>query len=87
MTSAQDDTGILAGDDRMLIDGEVQRTSSGATFDVIHPGSEQVVGSATDGTVSDIERAIGAARRAFDTTEWSRDVEFRYHCSTNCMRR
>ncbi|MFD6857933.1 aldehyde dehydrogenase family protein [Rhodococcus sp. NPDC060090] len=80
MTSVQDDTGILAGDDRMLIDGELQHTGSGATFDVIHPGNEEVVGRATDGTVSDMERAIGAARRAFDTTEWSRDVEFRYHC-------
>ncbi len=80
MTSGQDDTGILAGDDRMLIDGQLQHTSSGATFDVIHPGSEEIVGLATDGTVSDMERAIGAARRTFDTTEWSRDVEFRYHC-------
>ncbi|MDT5072875.1 MAG: aldehyde dehydrogenase, partial [Mycobacterium sp.] len=27
-------------------------------------------------------RAVGAARRAFDETDWSRDVEFRYHCLT-----
>ena len=33
---------MLAGDERMLIDGELQNTSSGATFDVIHPASEQV---------------------------------------------
>ena len=35
MTSVQDETGVLAGDERMLIDGELQTTSSGATFDVI----------------------------------------------------
>ena len=64
----------------MLIDGELQHTASGATFDVIHPASEQVAGKATDGTVADMERAVGAARRAFDTTDWSRDVEFRYRC-------
>jgi aldehyde dehydrogenase (NAD+) len=29
-----------------------------------------------------MERAVGAARRAFDETDWSRDVEFRYHCLT-----
>ena len=70
----------LAGDERMLTDGELQHTGSGAKFDVIHPASEEVAGQATDGTVADMERAVGAARKAFDTTDWSRDVEFRYHC-------
>ena len=82
MTSVQSGTGVLAGDERMLIDGELQFTASGATFDVIHPASERVVGQATDGTVADMGRAVAAARRAFDTTDWSRDVEFRYHCLT-----
>ena len=44
MTDVQVETGLLAGDQRMLIDGELQHTASGALFDVIHPGSEQVVG-------------------------------------------
>ena len=82
MTGAQTETGVLAGDERMLIDGELQITSGGAKFDVIHPASEQVAGQATDGTVEDIARAVGAARRAFDETDWSRDLEFRYHCLT-----
>lgn len=82
MTQVQDDTGVLAGDERMLIDGELQTTGSGSTFDVIHPASEQVVGQATDGTVDDMSRAVAAARRAFDETDWSRDLEFRYHCLT-----
>ena len=80
MTNVDSDTGVLAGEQRMLIDGELRFTDSGALFDVVHPASEQVVGQATDGTVADIERATTAARRAFDTTDWSRDVEFRYHC-------
>ena len=78
----QSDTGVLAGEERMLIDGELQHTASGAKFDVIHPASEEVAGQATDGTVADMERAVGAARKAFDTGDWSRDVEFRYHCLT-----
>ncbi|MDG4664892.1 aldehyde dehydrogenase family protein [Mycobacterium sp. 236(2023)] len=82
MTTAETETGVLAGDERMLIDGELQNTSSGATFDVIHPASEQVAGQATDGTVDDMARAVGAARRAFDDTDWSRDLDFRYHCMT-----
>ena len=82
MTDAQTETGVLAGDERMLIDGELQFTSSGAKFDVVHPASEQVAGQATDGTVEDMSRAVGAARRAFDIGAWSRDLEFRYHCLT-----
>jgi aldehyde dehydrogenase (NAD+) len=82
MTGVQTESGVLAGDERMLIDGELQITSSKATFDVIHPSTEQVAGQATDGTVEDMARAVGAARRAFDETDWSRDLEFRYHCLT-----
>jgi aldehyde dehydrogenase (NAD+) len=82
MTGVQTESGVLAGDERMLIDGELQITSSKATFDVVHPATEQVAGQATDGTVEDMARAVGAARRAFDETDWSRDLEFRYHCLT-----
>ncbi|MFN8229023.1 MAG: aldehyde dehydrogenase family protein [Mycobacterium sp.] len=80
MTTVQSETGVLAGDERMLIDGELQHTASGATFDVVHPASEHLAGVAADGSVADMARAVGAARRAFDSTDWSRDVEFRFHC-------
>src|SRR6476646_12132057 len=82
MTQVQTDSGVLAGEPRMLIDGELEFTRSGATFEVIHPASEQVAGQATDGTPDDMARAVGAARRAFDETDWSRDLDFRYHCLT-----
>src|ERR1700744_3826018 len=80
MTAVQSESGVLAGEERMLIDGELQYTPSGAKFDVINPATEEVAGQATDGTIEDMERAVGAARRAFDETDWARDVEFRYHC-------
>jgi aldehyde dehydrogenase (NAD+) len=82
MTAVHSDAGVLAGEPRMLIDGDLVTTDGGATFDVIHPATEQVAGHATDGTVTDMERAVGAARRAFDTTDWARDIEFRHHCLT-----
>ena len=62
MTTVQHDSGVLAGDERMLVDGELQYTPSGARFDVIHPGTGEVAGQATDGTVEDMARAVGAAR-------------------------
>ena len=69
MTQVQSDSGVLAGDERMLIDGELVHTAGGGLFEVIHPASEQVAGRATDGTVADMSRAVGAARRAFDATD------------------
>ncbi len=82
MTSVQTETGILAGEQLMLIDGELQPAASGAMFGVEHPANETVVGDVADGSVHDMERAVGAARRAFDETDWSRDTEFRFHCLT-----
>jgi acyl-CoA reductase-like NAD-dependent aldehyde dehydrogenase len=39
-----------------------------------------VLGQSADASVGDARRAIAAARRAFDTTEWSRDVALRQRC-------
>jgi aldehyde dehydrogenase (NAD+) len=65
---------------RMLIDGELVPSSSGAVFDNINPATDEVIGVTADGTREDFERAIAAARRAFDSTDWSRDSAFRAKC-------
>lgn len=77
--SAQDTTAIVvAGDRRLLIDGEL--VSTGRTFPSVNPATGAVVGHAPDASVEEAEQAIAAARRAFDTTTWSTDVAFRIHC-------
>ncbi len=68
------------GDLRMLIDGDLVESSTGATFDNINPATEEVLGPVADGTAKDMRRAIAAARRAFDTTDWSTDRGFRKQC-------
>jgi aldehyde dehydrogenase (NAD+) len=73
-------TALLAGDDRMLIGGKLVRTASGATFDVIHPGTGEVAGVATDGTIEDMSAAVAAARAAFDSMGWSGDHALRRRC-------
>jgi len=65
---------------RMLIDGKLVESESGRRFDVINPATEEVIGTAADGTRADMERAVAAARRAFDTTDWSRNHAFREAC-------
>ena len=65
---------------RMLIDGELVGAAGGGEFDNINPATEQVLGQVADGTADDMRRAIGAARRAFDETDWSTNREFRARC-------
>ncbi|WP_165615659.1 MULTISPECIES: aldehyde dehydrogenase family protein [Parafrankia] len=63
----------------MLIDGELVDGESG-TFTSINPATEEPVGQVADASTADMHRAIDAARRAFDDTDWSTDRVLRKHC-------
>jgi aldehyde dehydrogenase (NAD+) len=64
----------------MLIDGKLADATNGATYDNINPATEAVIGPVADASPADMERAIAAARRAFDETTWSTDRAFRKAC-------
>jgi aldehyde dehydrogenase (NAD+) len=64
----------------MLVDGALVEAEGGATFEVVNPTTEDVVGRVADASTADMARAIAAARRAFDETGWSTDVTFRKRC-------
>ncbi|WP_207946682.1 aldehyde dehydrogenase [Actinomadura sp. 7K507] len=64
----------------LLLDGRLTPSTGGGAFETIDPATEDVLGTAADGTPDDMDRAIGAARRAFDETSWSTDVRFRVRC-------
>jgi aldehyde dehydrogenase (NAD+) len=68
------------GEHRLLIDGKLVDASGGATFENINPATEEVLGVTADGTAADMEAAIVAARRAFDTTDWASDRDLRKRC-------
>jgi aldehyde dehydrogenase (NAD+) len=70
----------LAPETRNLIDGKLVGASNGNTFDNVSPSTEEVIGTVADGTKDDMLRAVAAARRAFDETDWSRDHAFRAKC-------
>src|SRR5262245_28862066 len=55
---------------RMLIDGELVDGEAGA-FGVLNPATEEILGEVADASKADMHRAIDAARRAFDETDWS----------------
>ncbi|MGV0835022.1 aldehyde dehydrogenase family protein [Mycolicibacterium thermoresistibile] len=65
-------------DRRLLIDGRLLATEQ--AFPSLNPATGQVLGHAPDATVADAHAAVAAARRAFDTTDWSTDVELRIRC-------
>jgi aldehyde dehydrogenase (NAD+) len=64
---------------RLLVDGKLV-AGSGGTFPTVNPATEEVLGVAADATAEDMNAAIGAARRAFDDTDWSTNVELRVRC-------
>ena len=70
----------LNAESRMLIDGKLTDSSSGKTFSNINPATEEVIGEVADATAEDMDRAIGAARQAFDETDWSTNKELRTRC-------
>ena len=58
----------LAHEHRMLIDGKLVESETGRRFDNVNPATEEVIGGTADGTRADMERAVAAARNAFDNT-------------------
>jgi aldehyde dehydrogenase (NAD+) len=64
-------------EERLLIDGELVAAEGAKTYETIDPATEEVLGVSADASVGDARRAIDAARRAFDTTNWSRDRDLR----------
>src|SRR3954466_11546474 len=72
--------GILADrQSQLLIDGKLVAGSAG-TFPTVNPATEEVLGVAADASQEDMGRAIEAARRAFDETDWSTDTALRVRC-------
>jgi aldehyde dehydrogenase (NAD+) len=56
---------------RMLIDGELVGAADGATYDSLDPSTGAVACVVPDAGVPDVERAVAAARRAFDESDWA----------------
>jgi len=57
---------------QMYIDGRWADAASGETYEVVDPASEEVIARVPKGGVADAERAVRAARDAFDHGPWPR---------------
>ncbi|HJV28242.1 MAG TPA: aldehyde dehydrogenase family protein [Aromatoleum sp.] len=63
---------FLARQQRMLIGGEWVEAASGETLAVIDPACGEKFASVPAGGAADIDRAVAAARRAFESGDWAK---------------
>ena len=52
--------------DALFIDGGWVRPSTSDVIEVVNPATEEVMGRVPDGSAADVDRAVAAARAAFD---------------------
>src|SRR5258708_36955986 len=62
---------LLGGSKQLLIGGKWQAAASGKEFETFNPATGQVIARVAEGDAVDVDRAVAAARRAFEG-EWSR---------------
>ncbi|MGE3822096.1 MAG: aldehyde dehydrogenase family protein [Isosphaeraceae bacterium] len=55
---------------RMLIDGQWRDSVSGKTFATVNPATEEVIAEVAEGDAQDVDLAVKAARKAFDSGPW-----------------
>ena len=59
-----------------FIDGKWQQSSSGETYDVINPATEEVIGKASKANSNDVQRALKSAEKGLqiwrNTSPWER---------------
>jgi len=66
------DRAPIAHPDRFFIGGDWVAPSSDSTIDVITPSTEELYVTVAEAQQSDVERAVSAAREAFDKGPWPR---------------
>jgi len=57
---------------KLLIDGKLVAAASGKSFPVYNPATGTVIASVAEADREDVDRAVKAARRAFDDGAWAR---------------
>jgi phenylacetaldehyde dehydrogenase len=65
-------TEFLASPKKLLIDGKWVQAHSGKTFDSIDPATGEILARVAEGDKADIDLAVKAARRAFESGPWSK---------------
>src|ERR1700722_10726275 len=62
----------LKGTKQLFIDGKFADAKSGKTFEVYNPATGDVLANVAEGDKADVDLAVKAARRAFDSGPWKK---------------
>jgi phenylacetaldehyde dehydrogenase len=65
-------TFLARGTHPLLIDGQWVQAESGQTIDVINPANEEVIAKVASAGKAEVDKAVAAARRAFDQGPWGK---------------
>ena len=63
---------FASSEQELLIDGERRPSSDGRTFETLDPATGRPITSVAQAGAEDVDRAVGAARRAFEDGPWTR---------------
>ena len=63
---------FVAAPRQLFINGQWADAASGQTFETLNPATGEVLATVAEGDAEDINRAVRAARRAFEEGPWSR---------------
>lgn len=69
-TAALSTQSVKVRQTRMLIDGKWLDAASGKTFETLNPTNGQVIANVAHGDAVDVDKAVKAARKAFDLGPW-----------------
>jgi aldehyde dehydrogenase (NAD+) len=65
---------FLSKPKKMLIDGKFVEAESGKTFDTYNPADNSVLAKVPEGGKSDVDKAVKAARKAFEHGPWRKKM-------------
>jgi aldehyde dehydrogenase (NAD+) len=60
----------LNPEEPLFIDGVLVDAEGGQTYEVVNPATEEVAGRVAAASFADADRALTAARRCFDHSDW-----------------
>jgi acyl-CoA reductase-like NAD-dependent aldehyde dehydrogenase len=63
---------FLKGTKKLFINGEFVESVSGKTFETVNPATGEVLAVVSEAQKEDVDRAVQAARKAFDEGKWSK---------------
>lgn len=55
---------------KLLIGGKWEEAESGSTFATVNPATEQIIANVAEAGIADVDRAVGAARKALREGAW-----------------